>query len=372
MALGGPKKVQNLELHASRMTVRRMMNTADRAAIDNDQIQCRAKANVSLVAGISGLSIPVGSKQTRQAKTHSAFSILRAAFTPVSAIAYSAVCGTGHSMASECRAVVSEVIAREQARGLNDAFKHGHRCPWAILTKMHDASKQEMVVPEDMLVYITGAHITERSTSVLHLFLQEDSLITPTIREKLLHNPLVMCTETSESIFAATSMGHAVSARRTIETALLDGRLGMALVIDSCDSGAPNMKHFRYVAAEVSAFDALFSGVEADPNNLFFFVRRRPMRTFIRISQRNARFSYYTYPIELCKNFNSIKNQPKTDFAKVEMLKSLRRTGRAALSGVNLLCFCGKRDAMGISTQPSELVRCRLNVRSARSGRACD
>ena len=294
VALGGPKKVQNLELHASRMTVRRMMNTADRAAIDNEQIECRAKANVSLVAGISGLSIPVGSKQTRQGKTHSAFSILRAAFTPVSAIAYSAVCGTGHSMASECRAVVSEVIAREQAQGLNDAFKHGHRCPWAILTKMHDASKQEMVVPEDMLVYITGAHITERSTSVLHLFLQEDSLITPTIREKLLHNPVVMCTETSESIFAATSMGQAVSARRAIESALLDGRLGMALVIDSCDSGAPNMKHFRYVAAEVSAFDALFSGVEADPNNLFFFVRRRPMRTFIRISQRNARFSYYT------------------------------------------------------------------------------
>ena len=119
----------------------------DSAKFDAVDAKTTAKANVALVAEAGGLRLPSAGKENQNHKSHSVISILRAAFTPVSAHAYSAVLGCGHTTPSECRAVVTEAMLREQARGLDESFKPGSVCPWAIFTEMHESSKQEICVP---------------------------------------------------------------------------------------------------------------------------------------------------------------------------------------------------------------------------------
>ena len=75
---------------------------------------------------------------------------LRAVFTAVSATAYSLVLDCGHSAAQLSRAVVAKATLVAQASAAKKFFATETVTPWAIYSKMHDATKLEVSLTEDI------------------------------------------------------------------------------------------------------------------------------------------------------------------------------------------------------------------------------
>ena len=93
----GPKR--DGVVWASKMREKKQKVATDSAKFDAVNAKTTAKANVALVAEAGGLRLPSAGKENQNHhKSHSVISILRAAFTPVSAHAYSVVLGCGHTM----------------------------------------------------------------------------------------------------------------------------------------------------------------------------------------------------------------------------------------------------------------------------------
>ena len=117
--------------------------------------------DMGMLAELAGIHLTRGSRGAVDSAVprvpHNVWSpmkIRRAAFTPVSAGAFSIVMGCGKVAPNDCKSAVSWCIREKQREAIDSFFdrydKHGKPAPtpWAIFSKMHDSTKQEVTMPE--------------------------------------------------------------------------------------------------------------------------------------------------------------------------------------------------------------------------------
>ena len=75
---------------------------------------------------------------------------LRAVFTAVSATAYSLVLDCGHSAEQLSRTVVAKATLVAQAAAAKKFFATETVTPWAIYSKIHDATKLDVSLNDDI------------------------------------------------------------------------------------------------------------------------------------------------------------------------------------------------------------------------------
>ena len=100
---------------------------------------------------------------------------------------------------------------------------------------------------------------TARGTSVVNVFVQEDRIITPTKRETMLINPVILGEENANTIYQASRAGEAGLLLDTILAALQAGSLAVAIVLDIADSALSNKRSFRIFDARFNAFSPTVS-----------------------------------------------------------------------------------------------------------------
>ena len=105
---------------------------------------------------------------------------------------------------------------------------------------------------EDLACSLHGATTTTSGTLVVDTFLQEDRVATPQMRELVLHPPKVLSKENAETIFHATTSGDSGMLLRPVLDALQAGTLKLAIILDTADCGAANLKRCRILRALVN------------------------------------------------------------------------------------------------------------------------
>ena len=106
-------------------------------------------AGVHVAAGKRRRDKPISQTQTHP-RSWTAIQHLRAVFTAVSTTAYALVMDCGHSAAQLSRAVVAKATLVAQAGAAKKLFATETVTPWAIYSKMHDATKMEVTLPEEI------------------------------------------------------------------------------------------------------------------------------------------------------------------------------------------------------------------------------
>ena len=95
---------------------------------------------------------------------------------------------------------------------------------------------------------------TARGTFVVKVFVQEDRIITPAMRETMLINPVILGEENANTIYQASRAGEAGLLLDTILAALQAGSLAVAIVLDIADSALSNKRSFRIFEARFNVF----------------------------------------------------------------------------------------------------------------------
>ena len=151
-------KAARLEKQAERMRQVKLHYRKDAAEIAIENVKDESKDDLVDLATVAGVHVAAGKrrrdKPISQTRTHpkswTAFQHLRAAFTAVSTTAYALVMGCGHSAAQLSRAVVAKATLVAQAGAAKKLFPTETVTPWAIYSKMHDATKMEVTLPEEI------------------------------------------------------------------------------------------------------------------------------------------------------------------------------------------------------------------------------
>ena len=151
-------KAARLEKQAERMRQVKLQYRKDAAEIAIENVKDESKDDLVDLATVAGVHVAAGKRrrdkpisQTRiHPKSWTAFQHLRAAFTAVSTTAYALVMGCGHSAAQLSRAVVAKATLVAQAGAAKKLFPTETVTPWAIYSKMHDATKMEVTLPEEI------------------------------------------------------------------------------------------------------------------------------------------------------------------------------------------------------------------------------
>ena len=106
---------------------------------------------------------------------------------------------------------------------------------------------------------------TSRGTFVIQSFIQEDRVYTPDLRDVITHSPLILKSETGETILMATLLGQGGFTLRRFIQAVQQQFLESILVVDIADRGGPNLKYLRYLLGflkkESSASDDMASRI---------------------------------------------------------------------------------------------------------------
>jgi hypothetical protein len=111
-----------------------------------------SRADVSAMADIAGVHVRQCHDKGQLGGHHrswSPFQMLRAAFAPVSSTAFGLVVGCGHSTASDAKAAVASCLLHSQAAAVQRVFEADDDIAWAVVSKMHDATRLEVTVPQD-------------------------------------------------------------------------------------------------------------------------------------------------------------------------------------------------------------------------------
>ena len=133
--------------------------------------------------------------------------------------------------------------------GLDNLFEQHDRVPWCIFSKMHDSTKQLLLLPPDTVVFSKGAAVAIGGPQVVNLFVQEDKIITKDVAEVCLHSPIHLDTENGLTVFKATTgagdIGGGGDGLKRVLKALKDKKLSKAIILDVADMGGPNLVNHR-------------------------------------------------------------------------------------------------------------------------------
>ena len=86
--------------------------------------------------------------------------------------------------------------------------------PWAVFVKVHDATKLEATIPDDMMMKIDGILCTARGSLIVNSFVQEDRLYAEGVSEVGFYFPCLLEAETGDTVFHACTSGSRVSCWR--------------------------------------------------------------------------------------------------------------------------------------------------------------
>ena len=101
-----------------------MVSCEEEFKLDVENMRQGLLDDVGMMADLSGIHIPLdprqsgssGSQERRHHLAWSPFRLLRAAFTPVSAVAFDTVMGCGHGGALDARAAVANAVLDSQEK----------------------------------------------------------------------------------------------------------------------------------------------------------------------------------------------------------------------------------------------------------------
>ena len=149
-------KAARLEKQAERMRQVKVQYQKNVADIALEDAKDEAKDDLVDLAKVAGVHVALGKRRRDKpislTQTHpkywSAIQHLRAAFSAVSTTAYATVLDCGHSAAQLSRAVVAKATLLAQAAAAKKLFATETVTPWAIYSKMHDATKMAVSLPE--------------------------------------------------------------------------------------------------------------------------------------------------------------------------------------------------------------------------------
>ena len=128
----------------------------DAAEIAIENVKDESKDDLVDLATVAGVHVAAGKRRRDKPMTQThprswtAIQHLRAVFTAVSTTAYALVMDCGHSAAQLSRAVVAKATLVAQAGAAKKLFATETVTPWAIYSKMHDATKMEVTLPEEI------------------------------------------------------------------------------------------------------------------------------------------------------------------------------------------------------------------------------
>lgn len=138
--------------------------------------------------------------------------------------------GCGHDSTRQARAVVADCAHRVQSRQMSMIFNDG--LPWAVFVKVHDATKLEATIPDDMMMKIDGILCTARGSLIVNSFVQEDRLYAEGVSEVGFYFPCLLEAETGDTVFHACTSGSRGVMLEALLSALRTGKLQMALLLD--------------------------------------------------------------------------------------------------------------------------------------------
>lgn len=147
------------------------------------------------------------------------------------------------------RSICFETFGNHSCIGLDNLFEQHDRVPWCIFSKMHDSTKQLLLLPPDTVVFSKGAAVAIGGPQVVNLFVQEDKIITKDVAEVCLHSPIHLDTENGLTVFKATTgagdIGGGGDGLKRVLKALKDKKLSKAIILDVADMGGPNLVNHR-------------------------------------------------------------------------------------------------------------------------------
>ena len=111
----------------------------------------------------------------------------------------------GNTSPNDARAVASACLSKLVPEAVETSLQRS--TPWLVFTKMHDATKLEVTIPEDFLISTSsqGMKHTGRGSLVVNSFIQEDRICTPFINEVVNHSPVILDEEIGETLFMSTT-----------------------------------------------------------------------------------------------------------------------------------------------------------------------
>ena len=101
------------------------------------------------------------------------------------------------------------------------------------------------------------------ATVAMHVFCQEDRILTDNIHESVLIDPLILESETGEVVHFSTLGRAAGSTFHAIVRGVLAGNVEKTLLLDIVDLGSPNIYHQRLTRGLIKAYLGLVTSQDA-------------------------------------------------------------------------------------------------------------